>query len=114
MHLDFTNPVFQAFKFMETEPRLAEHIRNLRTPREALREATRMRSRQRSDWFDVNIGYMEIILEAKFSQHPHLRRELLDTGNSELIEASPVGRSLLEEGHADYICASVRWIRSGE
>ncbi|KIP09428.1 hypothetical protein PHLGIDRAFT_29042 [Phlebiopsis gigantea 11061_1 CR5-6] len=82
--------LFQAFKFMDTNPRLAEHIRGLRSPREALREATRLRSQQRSDWFDVNVGFMEIILRAKFSQHPYLRRKLLDTGNRELLEDSPV------------------------
>ena len=58
--------------------------------RAALQEATRNRRLQRSDWFDVNLGIMEIILETKFTQHVELRRMLIDTGDRELIEASPV------------------------
>ena len=82
---------------MDENPRLAEHIRRLPTARDALREATRLRSQQRSDWFDVNVGFMEIILRAKFSQHPYLRQKLLDTGNRELIEDSPVRNLFLSE-----------------
>ena len=90
--MSFRSPVlvFQALKFMETDSRLAERIRRMPTAREALREATRLRSRQRTDWFEVNIGFMNVILQAKFSQHPHLERMLLDTGNRELLEDSPV------------------------
>lgn len=41
---------------------------------------------------------MDNILYAKFTQHPELRESLLGTGDSELIEDSPVG-STCEEGH---------------
>ncbi|KIP09433.1 hypothetical protein PHLGIDRAFT_50683, partial [Phlebiopsis gigantea 11061_1 CR5-6] len=82
--------LFQALKFMETDSRLAERVRRMPTPREALREATRLRNRQRTDWFEVNVGFMDQILQAKFSQHPHLERLLLNTGSRELIEDSPV------------------------
>ncbi|EKM52577.1 uncharacterized protein PHACADRAFT_261084, partial [Phanerochaete carnosa HHB-10118-sp] len=60
------------------------------TPKAALEEAKRFRRLQRSDWFDVNIRYMDAVLEAKFTQHPQLRDMLLSTGNGELVEASPV------------------------
>ncbi|EPS93926.1 hypothetical protein FOMPIDRAFT_1020329 [Fomitopsis schrenkii] len=66
------------------------HIRRLRSPREALEEAGRMRRLQRSDWFEVNVGIMDDILYAKFTQHPDLKASLLATGNRELVEDSPV------------------------
>ncbi|KAH9830132.1 uncharacterized protein C8Q71DRAFT_787502 [Rhodofomes roseus] len=82
--------LFQAHKFMTTRPDVAEHIRHLPGPRDALEEAGRLRRFQRPDWFDVNVGIMDQILEAKFFQHPRLRDMLLGTGNSMLIEDSPV------------------------
>ncbi|TFY59978.1 hypothetical protein EVJ58_g5434 [Rhodofomes roseus] len=82
--------LFQAHKFMTTRPDLVRRIRNLPSARAALEEAGRLRRLQRSDWFDVNVGIMEAILEAKFTQHPELRRMLLSTGDGELIENSPV------------------------
>ncbi|EKM52566.1 uncharacterized protein PHACADRAFT_66300, partial [Phanerochaete carnosa HHB-10118-sp] len=82
--------LFQAYKFLNTRPELAERIRSAPSPREALEEATRMRKLQRSDWFDVNIGVMEQLLEAKFTQHTTLRDLLLGTGEREIVEASPV------------------------
>lgn len=77
-------------KFMDHEPHLAERIRKMPTPRAALQEATRLRSLQRRDWFDVNLGLMEKILEAKLEQHPSLQYTLLETENRELMEDSPV------------------------
>ncbi|KAJ3557064.1 hypothetical protein NM688_g1679 [Phlebia brevispora] len=82
--------LFQAHKFLDVQPHLAERIRKLPTARAALEEASRLQRLQRQDWFEVNIGVMDIVLEAKFRQHRGLYRRLLDTGNRELIEASPV------------------------
>ncbi|EKM52582.1 uncharacterized protein PHACADRAFT_261102 [Phanerochaete carnosa HHB-10118-sp] len=82
--------LFQAHKFLSTRPDLAERIRKVPTPRAALEEATRLRKLQRSDWFDVNISIMDQILEAKFTQDARLEKLLLDTGDSEIIENSPV------------------------
>ena len=82
--------VFQAHKFLATHPRLAERIRQCPSPRAALQEAGRLRRLQRTDWFDVNVGIMESILEDKFVQHPRLQHMLLETGDREIIEASPV------------------------
>ena len=69
---------------------MAELIRNMPTPRAALQEATRRQRQRRHDWFDVNVGIMDAVLEEKFTQHAELRRSLLGTGDKELIEASPV------------------------
>ncbi|EPS93933.1 hypothetical protein FOMPIDRAFT_1135253 [Fomitopsis schrenkii] len=82
--------LFQAHKFFDTAPRLAEAIRRLPSPRAALAEAGRNRDHQRADWFEANILVMDAVLRAKFTQHRALRALLLDTGDAELIEDSPV------------------------
>jgi ribA/ribD-fused uncharacterized protein len=82
--------VFQAHKFLEHRPELAERIRTTPSARAALQEATRLRRLQRADWFDVNVGLMEWVLELKFTQHAHLARMLHATGDAELVEDSPV------------------------
>jgi predicted NAD-dependent protein-ADP-ribosyltransferase YbiA (DUF1768 family) len=87
--------VFQAFKFMTTDLTLAELIRTQPSARSARREAGFHRDHQRSDWFDVNVEVMDVILHAKFTQHGDLREELLGTSNRELIEDSPVSHLVL-------------------
>jgi predicted NAD-dependent protein-ADP-ribosyltransferase YbiA (DUF1768 family) len=82
--------VFQASKFIEHHPHIAEEIRHLPTSREALQAATRLQHLRRRDWFDVNVIVMDMVLEAKFTQHAQLYELLLGTGDRELIEASPV------------------------
>ncbi|KAI0277038.1 DUF1768-domain-containing protein, partial [Russula aff. rugulosa BPL654] len=81
--------LFQAFKFITTDPTLAELIRTQPSARSARREAGFHRDHQRSDWFDVNVEVMDMILHAKFTQHKDLREKLLETGSRELIEDSP-------------------------
>ncbi|KAI0799815.1 hypothetical protein BC629DRAFT_1498975 [Irpex lacteus] len=82
--------LFQASKFLDHCPDVAEQIRHLPTPRAALQEATRRQRLRRHDWFDVNLRVMDAVLEAKFTQHPALYKLLLETGDRELIEASPI------------------------
>lgn len=82
--------LFQAFKFMDTDPALAERIRMLPTARMAQQEAKKQIRYQRADWLQVNIVMMEKVLAAKFKQHRHLRHLLRSTGSRELIEDSPI------------------------
>ncbi|KAH9965327.1 hypothetical protein BC827DRAFT_1183897 [Russula dissimulans] len=81
--------LFQAFKFMKTDPAIAELMRTQHSARAARSEARFQRAHQRSDWFDVNVEVMDTVLSAKFTQHEDLRRTLLETGDRELIEDSP-------------------------
>ncbi|KAF8273493.1 DUF1768-domain-containing protein [Lactarius quietus] len=82
--------LFQAFKFMDTKPALAERIRMLPTARMAQQEAKKQICYQRADWLEVNVAKMEKVLAAKFKQHRHLRHLLRSTGSRELIEDSPI------------------------
>jgi ribA/ribD-fused uncharacterized protein len=82
--------VFQAHKFLEHRPDLAERIRLASSAREVLQEATRLRRLQRVDWFEVNVAIMDLVLDLKFTQHPKLARTLYYTGDADLIEDSPI------------------------
>jgi len=87
--------VYQAFKFMTTDPALAELIRTQPNARAARSEARFQRAHQRPDWFEVNVEAMDVVLQAKFTQHEDLREKLLGTGKREFIEDSPVRYSVL-------------------
>jgi predicted NAD-dependent protein-ADP-ribosyltransferase YbiA (DUF1768 family) len=82
--------VFQAMKFIDTHPALAERIRMLPSSREALRVAGQNRAKQREDWFEVNIQKMDEVLALKFAPGTALAKMLEQTGDKELIEDSPV------------------------
>jgi predicted NAD-dependent protein-ADP-ribosyltransferase YbiA (DUF1768 family) len=81
-------------KFLSTKPELAERIRKLATPRDALQLATEHIHEQRSDWYEVNVGAMDLVLQSKFNLNSKLASKLLQTGQRDLIENSPV-RALL-------------------
>lgn len=80
--------LFQALKFVH-RPNLMEHIRTCDPrPSMALSEARRFNQESRSDWGKENITAMDTALYYKFTQNRRLRRELLGTGEAELIEGS--------------------------
>ncbi|KAG9315170.1 hypothetical protein JVU11DRAFT_4295 [Chiua virens] len=82
--------LFQAFKFLDNHPEIAEQIRTCgERPMLAFDEAHRNQKLVRSDWRQVNIEKMEIALRLKFTQHPDLKALLLGTGDADLIENSP-------------------------
>ncbi|KAK0236142.1 hypothetical protein EDD85DRAFT_631094 [Armillaria nabsnona] len=81
--------LFQSFKF-EHRPSLAKHIRTCsERPSVAFSEARRFQPEVRADWKAVNISKMEVALYLKFTQHGDLKREILATGDAELVEDSP-------------------------
>jgi len=82
--------LFQALKFVDTNPELAETIRTLPAPREAFQAARDNWGDARNDWPEVRVQMMEKALRAKFDQYPDLREALLETGQAQLIEDSPV------------------------
>ncbi len=94
--------VFQALKFTDTNPGLAERIRMLPTARMAQQEAKKQIRHRRVDWLEVNVAMMEKVLEMKFRQHRHLRNLLRSTGSRELIEDSPVCSSLIGDASQVY------------
>ncbi|KAL1737992.1 hypothetical protein HDZ31DRAFT_17358, partial [Schizophyllum fasciatum] len=81
--------LFQASKFIDHRPLIAEHIRTVsRRPAVAFSEARRFQPEVRPDWLQSNIEMMDRAISLKFRQHPELRQELLLTGDAELVEDS--------------------------
>eukprot|EP00164_Ancoracysta_twista_P000328 GFYU01000454.1.p1 GENE.GFYU01000454.1~~GFYU01000454.1.p1 ORF type:complete len:311 (-),score=67.96 GFYU01000454.1:59-877(-) len=79
-----TEHYFQAMKFITTDASYAEKVRLADTPGAAKRLG--QKGKLRYDWEDVKEGIMMIALRAKFTQHEKLRRLLLGTGESYLVE----------------------------
>lgn len=66
-----------------------EHIRTCDyRPSAAFAEARRFANEVRPNWNRENIKAMDTALLHKFTQHKDLMRELLSTGDAELIEDS--------------------------
>jgi ribA/ribD-fused uncharacterized protein len=74
---------FQAQKFAGRPEE--EQIRNARTAMEAARSGRSLPG-LRADWDAVKDDVMLTALRAKFSQHPYLRSQLLETGDAILVE----------------------------
>lgn len=64
-------------------------IRCQDTPKQAAFLARRTDLPLRKDWEQVKDYCMLIALRAKFTEHPDLKQQLLDTGDAALIENSP-------------------------
>ncbi len=75
---------FQASKFENEAVKLK--IKNLDSPMEAAIEGRNRNNTLRTDWEDIKNNIMQNALLSKFLQHPMLKKELILTGNSTLIE----------------------------
>jgi len=81
--------LFQALKFMDRRPELAEHIRTCSTrPRVVFDETHRFNPEVRPDWLKIRIQMMDLAIFYKFTQNAQLKEELLSTGDAELVEDS--------------------------
>lgn len=78
---------FQAAKSTDRIVRLT--VGNLPTPSEAKRYGRR-KVTLRPNWDGIKVGIMRDVLRAKFSA-PHLAKQLLETGDAELIEQNDWG-----------------------
>ncbi|KIM29440.1 hypothetical protein M408DRAFT_113456 [Serendipita vermifera MAFF 305830] len=81
--------LFQAMKFMDSSPDIAENIRNTPRPSDASDLAREHQAYVPPGWYRYNISTMDEVLRLKFTQHGILKSELLSTGNAELIQDSP-------------------------
>ena len=75
---------FQAKKIAGTPSE--EEIRLAPTPSEAARMGRQRERPLRTDWEAVKESVMYAALEAKFSQHPEIRQQLLATGEARIVE----------------------------
>lgn len=77
---------FQAKKFEGINDKYVEKIRKASSPFQAKQLGNTLEIPIRPDWEDIKESIMKQGLIAKFTQHPDLKKKLLDTGDSELIE----------------------------
>ncbi len=75
---------YQAAK--TTDPDVRAKVRKLDTPKAAKDMGRRIK--RRPDWFNVNLGIMEVLIKQKFTRYPELRVQLLETGDAELVEGN--------------------------
>ncbi|CAG8658724.1 6603_t:CDS:2 [Ambispora leptoticha] len=78
--------LFQAMKFKDTNPDVAERIRRCRSPREALNMARRHQEYVDPKWQERNVDAMLWVVKQKFFQHRILAQYLLETGDLKLVE----------------------------
>lgn len=83
--------LFQALKFLPHRPDIATKVRKASSPLDAMLEARKHMADVQKGWIGkgANVAAMRNVLLLKFSQHSFLQRQLLLTGDSELVEASP-------------------------
>lgn len=75
--------LYQALKFIEHQPAIAELVMNSSEPQ---RVANRYTEQTRPDWPQQHLHMLEKVLLLKFSQYPGLKMELLATGDAELVQ----------------------------
>lgn len=81
-----TEHYFQSVKFETTDANAAEKVRLARTASEAARIGRSRSHPLRKDWEDIKDDVMRKALLAKFTQHPDLKKQLMETGNAMLVE----------------------------
>jgi ribA/ribD-fused uncharacterized protein len=81
---------YQAAKFFETAPHIAELIRTATAPSTAKAIAQEHRALCDPAWTEKKQVVMEDILRTKLAQHPALQTLLLQSDRQELVEANPL------------------------
>ncbi|MCO5583363.1 hypothetical protein L7F22_037273 [Adiantum nelumboides] len=83
--------LFQAFKFLPHKPEIANKIRKTNNPSDATLEARKQSQNVQRGWISQgeNLIAMRTVLLLKFSQNSTLTKQLLRTGDAELVEDSP-------------------------
>jgi len=78
---------YQASKF--TDEKIIEKIKNAPSPMEAFTLARKFRAEYRKDWYEIRVKVMEEIVRTKLNQYADIKEKLLESGEKEIIEASP-------------------------
>lgn len=79
---------YQAAKFEDDA--VQEKIRSALSAFDAFTIGRQLVELRVKNWEDVKVGIMEDIVRAKLEQHSHIKETLIESGNREIIEASPV------------------------
>ena len=80
---------YQASKFFETGPEIAEQIFNARSAHDSKKLAEKHQDKIPADWDSRKVAIMEDICRHKLQQHTYIQKKLLETGKKEIVEDSP-------------------------
>jgi N-glycosidase YbiA len=67
---------------------LKELIRNARSAHDSQKLAQANKQKQKGNWNEIKLVVMKEILHAKVTQHPYVKKKLLESGDKELVEDS--------------------------
>lgn len=81
---------FQAQKFVTTDLAWFEKIQRAKTPKDAAKMGRDRTHPLRQDWEQVKEEIMFQAVLQKFTTHEELRQILLETGEEEIVENSPI------------------------
>ena len=79
---------YQSMKFINSDPELAEKIRNAKSAHEAFKMAEANKEKRQKDWDDIKLDVMKEILLCKLEQHEYVQKKLLQSGDREIVEDS--------------------------
>lgn len=82
--------LYQAMKFIDTNPEVANEIHAALSAHDTKQIAKRYIDKVRPDRHDIKVSIMEKIIQAKYDQHPYIQKKLGETIWYEIIEDSPV------------------------
>jgi len=83
---------FQTMKFIKTDPDYAEVVRLSPNPHECKKLSNDRSHPIDPKWNENRIGVMKEVLYYKALQNPEFAQDLIDTGDRQIIEASPWDR----------------------
>ncbi len=79
---------YQSTKFVDTDPELAERIRNTKSAHEAFKLAQENEGKKPKNWEDIKLSIMKEILTCKVNQHEYVKKKLIQSGDREIVEDS--------------------------
>jgi len=80
---------YQAAKFIETAPEVADKIHAALSAYDSKQIADVYKDRVIPNWKDINVKIMEEICKNKLEQHSYIREKLLKTEDLLIVEDSP-------------------------
>ena len=83
-----TEHAYQATKFDDQGTK--DKILNAKFPIEAFNIGRDPKNTLKKDWFEIRVKVMEDIVSEKIKQYSMIHKKLTETGDREIIEASPI------------------------
>lgn len=80
---------YQASHFFDTDPELAEQIRDAMSAHDAYKLAKANADKAPKNWGEIKVGIMEEIVKCKLEQHRYIQEKLRQTGDVLIVEDSP-------------------------